>query len=151
MDSWRVGHVYQTSIDRAGLAIAAGGATCGVLALLLVLAGGQNDPLTLVLALPLGSLLSAMAITAVGVPLWLPMHLSGRRRAHHAVLLGAVIGFIVFVAAQTHGFGLGDTPVTDHATTLVRWISAIATSLGLALISGLVGLVMWRVAYRRAG
>ncbi|MFX7548825.1 hypothetical protein ABTJ50_21025, partial [Acinetobacter baumannii] len=87
-------------------------------AVALVSAGGLPDPVTIVATLLVGWLLSAMAITAVAAPVWLVLHLAGRRGARHAALTGGVIGFVVFLAAQTHGFDLVDAPVSDAATTL---------------------------------
>lgn len=143
-------HRYQTSVDRAGASIAVGGLLCALLAVGLMAAGGLPDPVAMVVALLFGWLLSAMAITAVAAPLWLVLHLTGRRGPIHAALTGGIVGFGVFMAAQTHGFGLVDAPLSDAATTLFRWASAVATSLILALAAALIGLVMWRVAYYRA-
>ena len=38
---------------------------------------------------------------------------------------------------------------SDALTLLFRWLSGAATSLVLAFVSALIGLAMWRVAYRR--
>lgn len=149
MDDRLFRHAYQTSVDRVGWSIVIGGLLCGVLAAALLAAGGATDPVPIIMTALIGSLLAALAITAVAVPIWLVMHLTGRRRARHAMLVGTVTGFVIFAAAQTHGFGLGDGPPSDMATALVRWASAAATSLILAMIAGLIGVVMWRVAYRR--
>jgi hypothetical protein len=142
-------YVYHTSVDRVGLAIAFGGALCGALAAGLLAVGGQTDPVAIVMAGLIGSLLATLAITAVAVPIWLFMHLAGRRRPSHAALVGALTAFVIFAAAQTHGFGLGDAPPSDMATLMFRWASAAATSLVLALVAALIALVMWRIAYRR--
>ena len=140
---------HHTSVDRAGWAIVVGGGLCALMAVVLLAVGGQTDPAALAIAALIAWLLSAMAITAVAAPIWMIMHATGRRGPGHAMLVGAVTGFVLFAAGQTHGFGLVDAPPTDMATALIRWLSAIATSLILALASGLVGLAMWRVAYRR--
>lgn len=142
-------HRYQTSVDRAGAAIALGALICALIGVALLIAGGQQNPLALTVALFGGWLLSAMAITAVAAPLWLMLHLSGRRSLTHAALTGAAIGLVLFTAAQTHGFGLGTAPLSDAATALARWASALATSLILALVAALIGAAMWRVAYFR--
>lgn len=149
MDDRLSRHAYQTSIDRVGWSIVVGGLLCGTLASALLVAGGTLTVLAIVMTALVGSLLAALAITAVAVPIWLVMHLTGRRRAHHAMLVGTVTGFVIFAAAQTHGFGLGDGPPSDMATMIFRWASAAATSLILAIIAGLIGVAMWRVAYRR--
>ncbi|MGL4314951.1 MAG: hypothetical protein ACRCSO_13280 [Sphingomonas sp.] len=142
---------YQTSVDRAGASIVVGGFCCALLAVGLMTMAGLPDPVAMVIALLVAWLLSAMAITAVAGPLWLVLHLTGRRGPLHAALTGGATGFVVFLAAQTHALGLAvDAPVTDAATTLFRWASAAATSLILALAAALIGVVMWRVAYYRA-
>lgn len=150
MDQGAVRHGYQTSVDRAGYAILAGGVLCGAIAAGLLALGGQGDPMAIATIFMIGSVLSSLAVTAIAAPIWLVMHLSGRRKPRHAMLVGAVTGFLVFAAGQTYGFGLGDAPVSDAATVMMRWLSAAATSLILAVLSAIVGLVMWRVAYRRA-
>lgn len=141
---------YETTLDRAGLALAAGGLLGGGVVLLLVIAGGQRDPLSLLLAWLLGSLFTAIGITAVGAPLWAVLHLAGYRRAWHAALLGSVLAMIVFVAGQTYGFGLFDAPPSDARTALFRWMSAAATSALLALVAAGIAAAMWRIAYRPA-
>lgn len=139
---------YRTSIDRAGYALAAGGALCGGLATLLTIAGGQTGVSGVVAVALVSTPLAMMAITAIAAPIWTVMHMMGRRRAHHAMLVGALTGFLIFTACQTYGFGLADPPPSDALTMMMRWISAMATSAVLALVAALIGLAMWRVAYR---
>ncbi|MBX3595744.1 MAG: hypothetical protein KF783_14815 [Sphingomonas sp.] len=141
---------YETSLDRAGLALGAGGLLAGLAVLLLVVAAGQRDALSLVASWILGTVFAMLGITAVATPLWLVLHLSGLRRMWHAAALGALLAMIVFVAGQTYGFGLFDAPPSDHRTWLYRWFSALATSGLLAIVGAAIGAAMWRVAYRRA-
>lgn len=140
---------YETTLDRAGLALVTGGGLGGLVVLLLVVAGGQRDPLALMTALVLGTVFTMLGVTAVGAPLWLVMHLSGYRRGWHAAALGALLALIVFVAGQTYGFGFAGAPVTDGRTLFLRWLSALATSGLLAVVAAAIGYAMWRVAYRR--
>ncbi len=140
---------YEASIDRAGLALAAGSAIGGIVILLLVLQGGQRDPLALAAAWVLGTVIMGLGITAVGGPLWLGMHVAGLRRMRHAALVGAVAAMTIFLGAQTYGFGLLEMPPMDNRTWLYRWLSAAATSAVLALVAALIGALMWRIAYRR--
>ena len=118
---------YDTTLDRAGLALALGGALGGVVVLLLVVAAGQREPLSLFASWVLGTVFTTLGITAVGAPLWLILHLAGYRRAWHAAALGALVALVVFVAGQTYGFGLIDAPISDTRTWLFRWASALAT------------------------
>ncbi|RYY28545.1 MAG: hypothetical protein EOP62_03495 [Sphingomonadales bacterium] len=137
------------SIDRAGLALAAGSMLAGGIVLGLLALGGQRDPLTLTSGWMIGTLFSGIALTAVGGPLWLVMHVAGLRKPHHAALVGAVTAMAIFVGAQTYGFGIFQMPPMDNGAWIYRWLSALASSAVLALIAALIGLVMWRVAYRR--
>lgn len=141
---------YETTLDRVGFALATGGALGGVLVVLLVLAGGQVDAASLLTAWALGALFVTLGIAAVAAPLWLGLHVMGRREPWHAAALGAVLALIVFVAGQTYGFGLIDAPPSDSRATLFRWMSAIATSALIALAAAGIALAMWRVAYRPA-
>lgn len=140
--------LYHATLDRAGLALATGGALGGLVAMLLVFAGGERDPLPLLSGLIVGALASIFIITAIGAPLWLVLHLSGSRRAWHAAAIGGGIATALFVAGQAAGFGpFGSTGA--GAASVYRWISALATSALLGLVAAAIALAMWRVAYRR--
>lgn len=140
---------YDTTLDRAGLALGTGSALAGVIVLILLLLGGQREPLNLLGGWLLGGLFSGLAITAVGGPVWLVMHVAGWRRAWHAALVGALIAMVIFVGAQTYGFGMFDMPEMDGRTLLFRWLSAAASSLLLAGFAAAIAALMWRIAYRR--
>lgn len=144
----RLPRQYESSIDRAGLALGAGSGLVGALVVGLLLLGGKRDPLTLASGLAIGSLFAGLAITAVGGPLWLVMHVAGLRRPGHAALIGAITAMAIFVGAQTYGFGLFERPPMDNGAWLYRWLSAVALSAVLAVFAALIGLAMWRVAYR---
>ncbi|RYD50512.1 MAG: hypothetical protein EOP60_11490 [Sphingomonadales bacterium] len=141
---------YESSIDRAGIALGTGSVLAGGIVLGLLLLGGQRDPLALASGWIIGSVFAGIAITAVGGPLWLVMHVAGLRRARHAALVGAVTAMAIFVGAQTYGFGLFEKPPMDSSAWIYRWLSALASSAVLAAIAACIGAVMWRVAYRPA-
>lgn len=140
---------YDTTLDRAGLALGTGSALAGVIVLILLLLGGQREPLNLLGGWLLGVIFSGLAITAVGGPVWLVMHVAGWRRAWHAALVGALIAMVIFVGAQTYGFGMFDMPEMDGRTLLFRWLSAAASSVLLAALAAGIAAIMWRIAYRR--
>jgi hypothetical protein len=140
---------YDTTLDRAGIALGVGSALAGGIILALLLLGGQRNPLALASGWAIGSLFAGIAITAVGGPLWLVMHVAGLRRASHAALVGALTAMAIFVGAQTYGFGLFEMPPMDNRAWLFRWLSALASSAVLGLFAGAIGVVMWRIAYRR--
>ena len=141
---------YETSLDRIGLAIGAGGLMGGAIALLLMIFGGTLAIGTLVMALLIGSVLTALAVTALAAFPWMLLHAAGRRGPISAALLGAAIGFVVFLGGQTWIYGFVEMPAMDARTLLFRWASGIATSLVMAAMSAGIAVVMWRVAYRRA-
>ncbi|MDT8759095.1 hypothetical protein MZO42_10330 [Sphingomonas psychrotolerans] len=140
---------YETTIDRSGLALGAGSALAGSIVLCLLLLGGPRDPLSLLGGWLIGSLFSAIAITAVGGPIWLALHIAGLRRAWHAAMVGAITAMLLFSGAQTYGFGMFGMPAIDGRTWLYRWVSALATSAILASFAAAIGAAMWRIAYRR--
>lgn len=140
---------YETTLDRAGLALGTGSVLGGAIALALLLAGGQRDPLALATVWLIATFFVAVTITVVAGPLWLVMHVAGLRRMRHAAITGAATALAIFVGAQTYGFGLVDVPVIDSRTWMFRWASAVLTSLILAALAALIGAIMWRVAYRR--
>ena len=140
---------YETSLDRVGLAIGVGGLIGGVIAALLTVAAGGASAVGVVVALFAGTVMTALGITALALAPWAVMHASGRRGPLGAALLGAGIGFVLFLGGLTYGFGLATMPAMDGRTLFFRWASSIATSLVLAAMSAGVALAMWRVAYRR--
>ncbi len=141
--------VYETSLDRAGLALGAGGILGGLLTVLLVVAGRSASWFALPVGFVIGAVITVMAVVAVGGPLWVFAHATGRRGPRSAITIGALAGFVLFLCGQTYGFGLFTMPPIDGRTLLFRWISGVATSLILAVICAGIAWTMWRVAYRR--
>ena len=140
---------YEGSLDRAGLALGAGGLVGGAFAAVLVGVGSGLAPLELLVGFVIGAVITTMAAVAIGGPVWIVCHALGWRGPVMAVAVGALAGFALFLGGQTYGFGAFEMPVSDAQTLLFRWISAIATSLILALVAAVIGWTMWRVAYRR--
>ncbi|MEZ0243246.1 MAG: hypothetical protein ACAH11_07715 [Sphingomonas sp.] len=143
-------HVYEATLDRVGLALAVGSALGGALVVALRLVAGERNPMFLTGSWLLGTVFVAIGITAVVGPLWLVMHVAGLRRARHAAMIGALAALAIFVGAQTWGFGMLEMPVMDNRTWLYVWLSALATSVVLAMAAALIGAIMWRIAYRRS-
>ena len=141
---------YETTLDRVGFALGAGGVMGGAIAMLMMAFAGGASIVALILALLVGSLLTALAITALAALPWTLLHASGRNGPVSAALLGGAIGFVLFLGGQTWGYGLFTMPAMDARTLIVRWASGIATSLVMAAIAAAIAVVMWRVAYRRA-
>ena len=145
----RTANRYEASLDRAGFALAAGGLVGGVFAAGLVTIGSGLAPLEIAVGFLVGTVITTMAAVAIGGPVWVMCHAFGLRGPGVAVTVGAATGFALFLGGQTYGFGLFEMPPSDGATLLFRWLSAVATSLALALVSAVIGWTMWRAAYRR--
>lgn len=128
---------YRTSVDRVGLALACGAALAGAAAALLVVLGGEGSARAALLALLIGAIFAALAITAIAGPIWLVLHLSGQRGPAAATASGAVIGFLLMLAADLSG------------DTQEPWPHMLGGALLAAALAGGIALVMWRVAYRR--
>ena len=135
---------YRISIDRAGLALAAGGVACGAIAAALLVLGGRRGLDSLASAFVLGAIFSTLALAAIGGPVWLLLHVAGRRGPVAAALAGALIGFLLFLFSQIDLLGRGAAP-------LDAWLREIGSSFVLAALAAAIALGMWRIAYRRIG
>ncbi len=144
-----IGKYYETSLDRAGLSLAAGGAMGGLLTAVLVAAGRPGSWFALPVGFVIGAVITAMAVVAIGGPLWIVAHATGKRGPRSAIILGAFAGFALFLCGQTYGFGLFVEPPMDNRTIIFHWISGAATSVILSLVCAAIAWTMWRVAYRR--
>src|SRR3569623_1003730 len=96
---------YETSIDRVGLAIGAGGLMGGAITAVLMVFSGPVGVGALAAGLLIGSLMTALA----AIP-WAVLHAAGRRGPFAAAILGAVIGFVLFLGGQTYGYGIFAAP-----------------------------------------
>ena len=103
----------------------------------------------------------------IGFPAWLALDLTGRRSWRWLAATGALLGFAVslwltvtlrFVPSPRHSEGFRGGLVFDHKDTIVAtpagitahgWRTAVIESLPPALACALLGLVIWRIAYRR--
>ncbi|MCM8731772.1 hypothetical protein ACFO8O_12455 [Hephaestia sp. GCM10023244] len=140
---------YQITLDRAGLALAAGGVLYGVLAMLLAARDGGPGALLLIEILAIATLLAMLAITATFGPLWLALHASGRRGPGYAAALGAIVALMLWIAAA-HDL-LASYAFADQGSAAIGWLRAIGVALMFAATAAATALVMWRVAYRRVG
>lgn len=135
---------YVTSIDRIGLALGAGGALAGLVAVALVAAGGQRAAWALAAAWLIGTVFATIAIVGVAAPVWLALHMSGRRGPATAAATGAAVALVLFTAAQ-----VWSAPAEAADAALYRLASALATSGLVALAAAAIGWIMQRIAYRR--
>ena len=100
-------------------------------------------------------------ITLLGGPIWMAMHKFGLRHWVHAGLAGGVVLGIACMALMT-GFFTGHSNSLQSATrsagqwiwidyhlTAEGWFDAIKSSLWISPLGVILGLVIWRIAYRR--
>lgn len=109
----------------------------------------------------------AIFLLFVGFPAWLALDLTGRRSWRWLAATGALLGFAVslwltvtirFVPSPRHSEGFRGGLVFDYKDAIVAtpagitahgWWTAFVESLPPALACALLGLVIWRIAYRR--
>lgn len=142
-----MGGGYQTTIDRAGRAIAAGSVLGGLLILALLLASGQRSPAGLLAGGMVGALCVAVALTAVAGPIWLALHACGFRRGCHAAWLIGLLGLGLFAGVQGHGTGLFTIAPIDTRSWLLGLAAKTALGIAVAAAAAGIGIVMWRIAY----
>ncbi len=140
---------YRTTLDRAGLALAAGGSLYGLATVLLALGSGGRDAGMLVELFAVGTVLAMLAITATFGPLWLALHASGRRGPGHAAVLGGVVALALWATAAEDA--LRSYAFATTGVAAIGWLRAIGVALIFTAIAAAIALVMWRVAYRRTG
>lgn len=139
---------YRATPERAGLALATGALSGGLVVAAAQFFGRQFDLATLSGGFVLGALASAAVIVLVGGPLWWWFQRrEGRRGPVAAAGTGALVAFLPMLALQTQFFGLG-LPAEDGRTLALRWLSAVAVGAVAALAGAGIALAMWLVGYR---
>lgn len=115
------------------------------------------DALTL-LTFSVAILVWAGGLALVGAPLWAVLHARGLRSAAHAVAVGAVATFLASaILLLLLPWGMGDLNeggrwiIQDGARTPYGWWVLLRSASLMALSGALVGLLIWRIAYRREG
>jgi hypothetical protein len=145
---------YEASVGRAALALAAGAFVGAALSVIGVGASKVLPPypsgrMPSSFAVPVDLMLRlffpALVIFAAGlllaVPAWWLAHRSGRRGCEHAVLMGGVLSAVAMFA----GNAILELP---HASLGREWPSWFRQAAEMSVIGGIVGMVIWRIAYR---
>lgn len=100
-------------------------------------------------------------IAVLGGPVWMVMHQQGLRHWIHAGLTGGVLLGIACMAVMTGFFtgysnfhqsetrAAGQWIWVDGKLTAEGWSDALKSSLWISLLGVILGLVIWRIAYRR--
>lgn len=153
------------SLPRKLLALAAGALLATLAWCLWFFAGaGQLEPVML-LVLVVAYLVWLAGAVVLGAPLWAWCERKGWTGPGHALLLAAVLGFVVALAFQTDIFGLfrptlapgshsssgdgGGTIEVDGVLTAHGWMVALTKSLSIAASSALGALATWWLAIGR--
>jgi MFS family permease len=137
-----VSNHYETSPARAALALLAGAVTGGVTTVAMLLAaGGSREPIAagpfaVVAVFGYASIVWAAGLLIVAALPWALLHYYGWRSWRSAVGLGVVLIFVVSFALMT-------------SLTQTDWREAGRLSAMFSAAGGVVGLVVWGVAYRR--
>ncbi len=94
-------------------------------------------------------------------PFWAYLHNSGKREFWHATLLGFGLLWLVSFGISTGGFdGQSNSTISlksngvwlwqDRQLTIHGWKQAIKSSVFMGFLGAVVGIVIWRISYRRA-
>lgn len=115
----------------------------------------------------IGTPMLSLFLLFVGFPAWLALDVTGRRSWRWLVATGALLGFAVslwikvalaYVPSPRNTEGFQDGLVFDYEGAVVAtpagitahgWWTALVEALPSALACALLGLVIWRIAYRR--
>jgi len=99
------------------------------------------------------------SLITFGAPVWYFLHRKNWRKFHFSIIAGAIVPFIVVFVFQT-GFlsgkssrnfsyyGEGGKQWDAGSLTPYGWEIAFQTSLGYALVGSVIGLIIWKIAYR---
>lgn len=161
------GDVDETSLLRAGLALAVGTMTgASLVTLFAVLTdleyfreyGHQTDAAALVFTYA-AVIWGAGLCLAAPVP-WAILHHYKKRSWPIAVAFGTILTFVVALGLITRGFSLfvvadgfsasdnGGPTWVDGRITQHGWVEALKVALTCSVAGALVGFVVWRIAYR---
>ena len=114
----------------------------------------EATPLVFLFAL----VLWALGLAVIGGPAWVYLHRRGRISPANALSLGLGATFVVTLALN-HLLTSGVVSLTQDGHSLIEHgrrtpyglFKLWSDSVFLSLLGGVVGTVVWRVAYRRAG
>jgi hypothetical protein len=160
--------VYETTLPRAALGLAAGAVAGAILVALWAALDGRDLQSLSQYGVrdALFVFVPALLVWGVGLLLvatlpWLVLHRRQMRSPLVAVVFGTVITFLAVVAITTRGFGLfdvggfsaadsGGPTWIDGRLTAHGWAEALKAALVLCPLGAMVALVVWRTAYRRS-
>lgn len=118
-------------------------------------------PVELIFLYSFAHFICFFAVACLGGPVWMAMHKFGLRHWVHAGLASGVVLGIACMAVMTGFFtgrsnslqsatrSAGEWIWKDYHLTTEGWIDALRTSLWVSLLGIILGLIIWRIAYRR--
>lgn len=158
-------NAYSTTLPQAMLGVVAGAVSGAVLVVLWSLVGMTRfDEYWLRHALAIftyAAVLWAGGLILVATIPWSVLHHFGLRGWPIAIALGAILTFLVVFGFMTNGFGTyvaenGISAADSGGPTWVNgrltphgWVEAFQFAAICSAVGAAVGLVVWRVAYRR--
>lgn len=109
------------------------------------------DPARLLALTAITGVVWLAGLLLLACPIWLVLHKRRFRGPLAAVLLGAVLCFLFFFGAMTNWFGLSAPSGPTGAVALldIDWQRGLEAAKWMTPLGALVGLIIWRVAYRR--
>lgn len=161
--------LYSTTLARAALALLIGAVVAGPISILVVLApaialdyDGQNLLAQFMFASVAAMIVYALGLVILAAPCWILLHQRGHRSWRAAAALGGVLGFIVTLllyvsptfpirpeGSSISTGGSGGMLIDNNVVTAHGWTMFLSYSLIYALVCATVGLLIWRIAYRR--
>ena len=159
--------MYTTNLPRAALAILVG-TTAGAILVALWSFWGSTDPQYLrehwrrdaLIVFTYAAFVWAAGLVIVAPGPWVMLHRNGMRSWWVAVVLGITLTFVVTLGLLTDCFGLIQSSIISSAAdgggptridgrlTRHGWAEASKFSVICSALGGLVGLAVWRTAYR---
>lgn len=162
--------VYCTTLARAALALVVGAMVASPLTMLVLLgpaiaedAGQLNEYLPqLAFVLIAAAIVYAIGLVFLAAPCWLLLHRQGHRSWRVAAALGGALGFVVtfllYVSptfpirpeGSSSSFGGSEGMlVEDNVVTALGWTTFLGYSVVYGLLCSVIGILIWRIAYRR--
>jgi hypothetical protein len=157
---------YETSLGRVALALLAGAAAGASIITALHLGLMVRPFRTLTDTVQFVGFISsiyfvlfASGLLVLGAPAWWLLHRLGRRNRIHAMTLGATLTLVSYAAYSQfsrlflHKLFYGPAPIFWGLGRGLRgwfpyWLTLIEGAVWYSIAGGLVGLLIWRIAYR---
>lgn len=158
-------NTYEITTGRAALALLVGALTGSLLvsawylAMFVMASSGQlpGDIFlyqfrTMLILVPMSSfLVFAGGLLIIGIPLWALLHQLGWRSWMHSIIFGFLAGVVAALAIQFVPRLLlaSGTIAGNYRERELDWLNIAGSIAWIGVACAIVGLVIWRIAYRR--